>query len=212
MSASPRILVTAGPTHEPIDAVRYLANRSSGRLGIAIAADAARRGWPTTLLLGPVSVEPPQDSQVRIDRFRTTADLQRLLISAWPDHDVLVMAAAVSDFRPATTASGKLRRDDAGLRLDLEATPDLLASLSSRPDQTVIGFALAEQATLHAVAAEKLRRKRLDAIVANPLETMDADRITATLITASGASMHSPDRSKTEFAAWLLDQLPLGDR
>src|SRR5688500_7711901 len=94
----PRCLITAGPTHEPIDEVRYLGNRSSGRMGIALAAASTRRGWQTTLLLGPTHLEPPQHSCLKVLRFQTAAELQALLHSQWPLHDVLLMAAAVADY------------------------------------------------------------------------------------------------------------------
>ena len=96
-----RILITAGPTHEPIDPVRYLANRSSGRMGLALAEAAADRQWPVTLLLGPTPLPPPERSMIRTLRFQSTDELGQLLADLWADHDILVMAAAVADFRPA---------------------------------------------------------------------------------------------------------------
>jgi phosphopantothenoylcysteine decarboxylase/phosphopantothenate--cysteine ligase len=211
-SEPPLILVTAGPTLEPIDEVRYLANRSSGRMGVAIALEAASRGLPTTLLLGPGPLDPPQVSHLRTVRFRTTDDLQRLLGAHWPAHDVLVMAAAVADYRPSRTAPGKLPRRDRPLTLELEPTPDLLLGLRgcTRPDQTVIGFALAPGDDLQAAATEKLRRKGLDAIVANPLATMDAATVTAVVLLADGRVLTPGcDLTKGRFAAWLLDRLPV---
>lgn len=213
-----RVLITAGPTHEPIDAVRYLANRSSGRMGVALAAASARRGWPTTLLLGPThAANPPQNSHVRTLRFQTTADLQRLLREQWPSHDVLLMAAAVADYRPiqspgapATYSSEKIRRSNAPLNLELEPTPDLLAEIAarSRADQIRIGFALESKEELDASAAQKLKAKSVHAIVANPLETMDSPLITASVLLRDGRRLEAgTQRAKTEFADWLLDQL-----
>ncbi|MFN0012307.1 MAG: phosphopantothenoylcysteine decarboxylase [Phycisphaerales bacterium] len=213
-----RLLITAGPTHEPIDQVRYLGNRSSGRLGIALADHAVSRGWRTTLLLGPTP-RTPSDSRVRVERFQTTADLQRLLTGHFPDCDCLVMAAAVADYRPVpahpddAAPGGKLRRGEAALTLTLEPTPDLLAACaaSKRPDQTVVGFALEPRSRLIASATEKLARKHLDFIVANPLETMDSDSIEATLLCANGPSRLTPGTvSKDEFAPWLLAQIEPG--
>lgn len=205
-----RVLITAGPTHEPIDAVRYIANRSSGRMGIALAEAAETRGHRTTLLLGPSPLCPPEGTAIRTIRFRTTADLEGLLADEWPSHDVLIMAAAVADFRPAAPArDGKLRRQGERMSLELEPTPDLLAGLagSTRPDQRVIGFALEPADELAASAREKLSRKGLDAIVANPLETMDAEDVTATLILRDGTAIEAPpDLPKAAFASWLLDQ------
>lgn len=208
-----RILVTAGPTHEPIDAVRYLANRSSGRLGIAIAEAAAHAGHHTTLLLGPSTRTPNSSTRLNVQRFHSTADLQQLLHRTWPDHDVLIMAAAVADYRPpgGPTPIGKIPRESRRITLELEPTPDLLADLASRsrPDQLLIGFALGEADRLQATAQRKLREKNVHAIVANPLQTMDAESISATLYLASGATLQPPaDSTKPDFAAWLIDRLP----
>jgi phosphopantothenoylcysteine decarboxylase/phosphopantothenate--cysteine ligase len=206
------MLITAGPTHEPIDAVRYISNRSSGRLGIALAEAAIRRGLPATLLMGPTPLAPPRDSQLTTIRFRTAADLQRLLATHWPHHDVLIMAAAVADYRPTgNPPAGKRPRGDRPWSLDLEPTPDLLEELAAitRPDQTVIGFALEPAERLPEAARGKLVAKRLAAIVANPLETMESDRIEATVLLRDGRTLTPPAgaRSKLEFAGWLLDEL-----
>ena len=100
MDSLPRLLITAGPTHEPLDQVRYLGNRSSGRMGLALAEAAAARGLPTTLLLGPLEAERFHvHSHLSIERFQTAADLERLLADQWPYHDILFMAAAVADYR-----------------------------------------------------------------------------------------------------------------
>jgi len=214
-STPPRVLITAGPTHEPIDAVRFLGNRSSGRLGIALAEESARRGWPTTLLLGPTCAAPatePVHTHARTIRFSSTADLQALLAEHAPDCDCLIMAAAVSDYRPSSPAPAgeKLRREADGLTLRLEPTPDLLAQVASarRPGQLLVGFALEPRDRLIASAEAKLERKNIDCIVANPLETMDSENIEATLIdsdrtqTATAGPVPKPD-----FAVWLLDRL-----
>ncbi|MDY7108623.1 MAG: phosphopantothenoylcysteine decarboxylase [Planctomycetota bacterium] len=209
---SRRLLITAGPTHEPLDAVRYLANRSSGRLGLALTEAAARRGHRTTLLLGPTWLQPPESTAVRVIRFQTAAELQAELRRCWPVHDVLIMAAAVADFRPASgTGSGKITRGEGGLTLHLEPTPDLLADLAgrTRDDQTVIGFALEPPDRLEESARRKLDRKGVHAIVANPLQTMDAQRITAAVHLRDGRVLSPPpDLTKADFAEWLLDQLP----
>ncbi len=207
----PRVLITAGPTWEPIDAVRYLANRSSGRMGLALAESATRRSWPTTLLLGPTSLPPPHTSQLSICRFQTTTQLQTLLGEHWPNHDVLIMAAAVADYRPVQhQPAQKHPRRDQSWQLALEPTPDLLAQLagSSRPDQTLIGFALETADRLEESARCKLAEKHLDAIVANDLETMDSETINATLLLRDGRTL-TPGKAlpKIEFADWLLDQL-----
>ena len=208
---APRLLITAGPTWEPIDAVRYLTNRSSGRMGLALAQSSIRRAWPTTLLLGPTPLPPPHTSHCSIRRFQTTAQLKALLVEHWPSHDVLLMAAAVADYRPVDVApTQKHRRRGQGWHLALEPTPDLLAHLAqrSRPDQTLIGFALEPADQLIESARRKLAQKHLDAIVANDLTTMGSDTITATLLLRDGRTL-SPGRAlpKVDFANWLLDEL-----
>ncbi|MCZ6836546.1 MAG: hypothetical protein O7G85_12290 [Planctomycetota bacterium] len=210
---SPRlsILITAGPTHEPIDQVRYLGNRSSGRLGLAMAEEAARRGHDTMLLLGPTPMSPTETTHIALERFRTTDDLQSLLRAHWPRFDVLIMAAAVSDFRPKfPMVDGKIHRLASGLTLDLEPTPDLLTDLASltRVNQTIVGFALEEESGLVPAALEKMDRKKLDAIVANPLQTMDSQTIDATLLYQGGRREIAPrGMPKESFASWLLDRI-----
>ncbi|MFG0284662.1 MAG: phosphopantothenoylcysteine decarboxylase [Phycisphaerales bacterium JB039] len=212
-----RILITAGPTYEPIDAVRFLGNRSSGRLGLELARTAADRGMDVTLLLGPspLAHTAADDSRLRLARFLTTDDLASLLESHQPGADILVLAAAVADFRPAAPAPGRqLRRAEAGLTLELEPTPDLSAQCVARrrPGQLIIAFALEPRESMLGAALMKLRTKGVDLIVANPLETMDAETIEATLLAPPGPIASTPGAiSKGAFAAWLLDHLP-GDR
>jgi phosphopantothenoylcysteine decarboxylase/phosphopantothenate--cysteine ligase len=206
-----RLLITAGPTHEPIDEVRYIANRSSGRLGVELASAAARRGIATTLLLGPTALDPPVDTSLTVVRFRTTADLARELDRLWPEHDVLIMAAAVADYRPVPAGGdAKIRRGDARLALELEPTPDLLHGLAAgaRPDQVLIGFALEPAERLAESARGKLERKGVHAIVANPIETMESEAIRATVYVRGGDDIAAPEMSKRDFADWLLDRVP----
>jgi phosphopantothenoylcysteine decarboxylase/phosphopantothenate--cysteine ligase len=239
MARSRRMLITAGPTREPIDAVRYIANRSSGRMGVALAEAARDAGWNVTLLLGPVSLDPP--AGVQIIPFESTADLAELLEEHFPACDVLIMAAAVADYRPRRasapqSASGpkseprrvsertvhaedlppdrKLPRYDQPLVLELEPTPDLVAQCTARkrPDQRIIGFALEQSTALAERAREKLARKGLDAIVGNPLSTMGAADVTATVFTATGGVITLPGPraasapvSKGEFARRLIE-------
>jgi phosphopantothenoylcysteine decarboxylase/phosphopantothenate--cysteine ligase len=207
-----RILITSGPTQEPIDAVRFIGNRSSGRLGMALANEALRRGWNPTILLGPVS-QPAVDSGVRVRRFRTTADLKALLEEEVGQTDLLVMAAAVADYRPIAdeiNLEGKRRRSKSGLTLKLEATPDLLAGCRRlrRAGQVFVGFALEPAEELMSSARRKLKRKGVDLIVANPLETMDAPGIEATLVGHSGVVARTDGViPKETFAGWLLDEV-----
>lgn len=209
-----RLLITAGPTHEPIDAVRFIGNRSSGRLGRQLADAAAARGWATTVLLGPTPLQP-DDSRVALHRYTTTADLQALLEQHFPACDALIMAAAVADYRPKLAPgdlTGKTRRKSAGLVLHLEATPDLLAGCAAyrRAEQLLVGFALEPRAELEASAMRKLAKKRVDLVVGNPLETMESDEIEASVFAATDSG--SPERRdtpgrmpKAAFAPWLLD-------
>lgn len=214
------LLITAGPTHEPIDRVRFIGNRSSGRLGVALAAEAASRGLNVTLLLGPVGTDPgrlgPPDTAARVVRFQTTADLQALLREHLPNNRALIMAAAVADYRPRQgRGEEKITRSSQGLTLDLEATPDLLAecaSLCAGKGKTLIGFALEPRDRLRASALSKLERKRVDAVVANPLETMDAPTIEASVFWRGGAEDSTPGAiPKERFAAWLLDLMQARD-
>ena len=205
-----RLLVTAGPTHEPIDAVRYIANRSSGRLGVCLAEAGRDAGWDVTLLLGPALVALP--AGVRTLRFVSTADLAALLDEHFPRCDVLVMAAAVADYRPRPAGVAKLPRTGERRVIELEPTPDLVAACAARkrPGQRIIGFALEEPAALEVRARHKLRAKGLDAIVANPLDTMGAADIRATVFTAGGEVVTprpGTALNKAEFARWLLQWL-----
>lgn len=210
----PRVLITAGPTHEPIDAVRYLGNRSSGRLGISLAEEASARGMSVTLLLGPTS-HHPTDSRVRVIRFQTCGELEMLLREHFQVSDVLIMAAAVADYRAksppgANIGEGKIRRKDQALVLELEPTPDLLAGCSSRrrAGQYLVGFALEPRDRMEQSAREKLERKGVDLIVANPLETMDSGEIEAALFWRCGESERSEGAiDKSDFARWLLDRI-----
>lgn len=207
-----KLLITAGPTHEPIDAVRFIGNRSSGRMGIALAQAAAARGWYVTLLLGPATANPPAQG-VKVHRFRTCEDLRGLLRTHAPAADVLVMAAAVADYRPKPNpamSGGKFRRTDAPLTLELEPTPDLLAETarSRREGQLFVGFALEPRAELLASAQSKLTRKKIDMVVANPLETMDSDDVEAMVLSADGTREDTPGlMTKREFAPWVLQRI-----
>jgi len=230
------VLITAGPTHEPIDEVRYLANRSSGRLGIELAEAALDAGWVTTLALGPTPNAPrtephpnqgsstgshtqSRERRFQLIRFRTTADLQKCLEQHAQQVDILIMAAAVADYRPAPldtgTAASKLRRSEEGLTLQLEATPDLVAACVQRRSQQqntrprlIVGFALEPAEGLQEAAVAKLQRKGLDLIVANPLETMDSDTIEASVLSLRGtiATTKGPI-DKREFGHWLVNLL-----
>lgn len=206
------MLITAGPTREPIDAVRFIGNRSSGKLGVAVAMAAAEAGWRVLLLLGPVAIEPPEHRLISNLRFETTADLETLLVTHQVEADALIMAAAVADFRPGSVVrGGKLRRTAEGLTLKLEPTPDLLAGCSrarakKHLQQVLVGFALEKRAELEASAKGKLVRKGVDAVVANELQTMEADTIRAKVFIADGTTEAPKGTlSKVRFAQWLVE-------
>ncbi len=164
-----RITVSAGPTYEPIDPVRFLGNRSTGTMGFALARAFAARGATVTLVAGPVAVRTPVGVNRRLD-VETAADMLDAIANAWPDTDVLVMTAAVADFRPAERHAHKLKKDgSAPASIALERTTDVLAAMSQRPDRknkTLIGFA-AETDDVIPYAQKKRLSKDLDWIVAN---------------------------------------------
>ncbi len=167
-----RLVVSAGGTREPIDAVRVIANRSSGKQGHAVAAEAVARGAEVTLVS---TVGLPAPAGCRVVRVETAAEMQIAMETAAADHDVVVMAAAVADFRPAAPAAGKLKKVDGAPEIVLEPTPDILAGLGERKraGQVLVGFA-AETDDLLENARSKLERKHLDLIVANDV---GADRV-----------------------------------
>jgi phosphopantothenoylcysteine decarboxylase / phosphopantothenate---cysteine ligase len=164
--AGVRVLVTAGPTHEPIDPVRFIGNRSSGAMGVAVAVEAARRGADVTLVLGPATVSPP--AGVDVVRIETAEQMHAAVLGRADEADVVVMAAAVADFRPKSVADGKLKKEAGVPDLVLEPTPDILRELGERKreGQVLIGFA-AETGDVEVAGADKLRRKHLDLLVAN---------------------------------------------
>lgn len=203
-----RILITAGPTREPIDDVRFISNRSSGQMGFALAQAAVDAGHYVTLLLGPVLLPPSVGERVRIERFNTTAELEALLAEHFPSCDVLIKAAAVADYRPSKLLRGKTPRGD-GLSIQLEPTPDLVAGCAKtkRDDQTIIAFALEDPLVLESRAVEKMQRKKVDAILANPLQTMDAADIEPILFYADGRRDAPGRMPKTQLAKWLVSRI-----
>ena len=204
------VLVTAGGTREPIDAVRYVGNRSSGRMGFALAEEAARRGAGVTVVAANVSL-PRRDGIDYVD-VRTAAELAAACEERFDAADVLLMAAAVADYRPAHEHQGKLKKDQAGeeLQLRLVRTTDVLATLAPRrrPGQLLVGFAAEHGEGALANARSKLERKGLDAVVLNDVGTpgiaFDAADNEVTVVTESG-NIHVPRASKAEVATAILD-------
>jgi len=170
-----RFLITAGPTREYLDPVRFLSNDSSGRMGFALAHAAARRGHRVTLVHGPVALAPPPG--VKVVPVVSAAEMLATCRRRWPRHQVLIMAAAVADYTPLRPAREKIKKSRRPLILRLRPTPDILAELSRRrrPGQIVVGFAL-EDRVPRRNAESKLRRKNLDAIVLNRPEAIGVER------------------------------------
>ena len=201
------VLVTAGGTREPIDAVRYVGNRSSGRQGHAIAAEAAGRG-ADVVLVTTVSERAPVG--VRVIEVETAAEMAAACQNEAPKADIVVMAAAVADFRPADAAEGKLKKADGAPHVELVPTVDILAGLGAAkpPGQVLVGFA-AETDALVEHAAEKLTRKRLDMIVANDVSKPGVGFETATnevtILEADGTRHDVPLTDKRDVARRVLD-------
>lgn len=210
-----RVVITAGPTREAIDAVRFLSNRSSGKMGYAIAEAAVRRGAKVVLISGPTNLPRPSglDSFLQVT---TAAEMKGAVIGRMPGTSLLIMAAAVADYRPAGTAPGKIKKDSASLTIQLERTDDILMEIGARKDRPVtVGFA-AEMENLITNAQEKLNRKRLDMIVANDVsrpdigfdsEQNEVTVITAPGITSSGATEKLPLMTKSRLADEILKRV-----
>jgi len=210
-----KVLVTAGGTREPIDAVRYVGNRSSGRMGFAVAEAAARRGASVTVIAANVSL-PRLDGIEYVD-VTTAAELADAAQRAFPGADVLIMAAAVADYRPDEAHAGKLKKSDAEeLNLRLVRTTDVLSTLAAarRPDQLLIGFAAEHGEGALAHARGKLERKGLDAVVLNDVSDtrigFDSAENEVVIVTPAG-ERHVPRASKTDVAGAILDMV-LSDR
>jgi len=207
--AGTRVLVSLGGTREPLDPVRYLGNRSSGRMGAAIVAEALRRGAEVTAVAAATAVDPPAGA--RLVRVETAQRLYDAVLADADAQDVLVMAAAVADFRPKRVAEGKLKKDQGVPEVVLEPTPDTLAELGRRrrPDQVLVGFA-AETGDHLAGARRKLEAKRLDLVVLNHVEgahsAFGADDADAYLVDADTVE-ELPRTSKAAIAARLLDRV-----
>lgn len=203
-----RVLVTAGPTREPLDPVRYISNRSSGKMGYALAASAARRGAEVTLVSGPTLLADPQGCQVV--RVETSAQMREEVARRFAQCDVLIAAAAVADYAPAQVAEAKVKKTGVPLRIELRPTPDILAECgrARKPSQFLVGFA-AETGDLLVRAREKLNAKGLDLIVANDVSRpgvgFESDRNAGYLLFADGRELEIPETDKTAFAERILD-------
>ncbi len=205
-----RVLVTAGPTREPIDPVRFITNRSSGKMGYALAGAAREMGAEVTLVSGPVSLTPP--AGVRVLPVETTEDLLAAMTAEAPAHDIIIQAAAPADYRPTEVADQKIKKQGGEpLTLVMTETPDVARAVGQhrRDDQFIAGFAAeTEKVTEHAL--EKLGRKRLDMIIANdvtkPGAGFDVDTNIITVITRAGMKEY-PMMSKKDAAKAILEEI-----
>jgi phosphopantothenoylcysteine decarboxylase/phosphopantothenate--cysteine ligase len=208
-----RVLVTAGPTYEDIDPVRYVGNRSSGRMGFALAEEAQRRGASVTLVTGPSPIAPP--SVTELVRVRSAADMHAAVMAAAPLADVVVMAAAVADYTVTDRAAHKVAKSDGPLTLTLQRTPDILADLGRLPSRAttgtplLVGFA-AETEDAVAKARAKRVRKSVDVIVANDVSApgvgFDVSTNEVTIVTED-RERHIPLQSKHQVARAILDEV-----
>jgi phosphopantothenoylcysteine decarboxylase/phosphopantothenate--cysteine ligase len=201
------VLITAGPTRERIDPVRYLTNRSSGRMGYAFAEAALRRGARVLLVSGPTSLTPPGAAEVT--RVESTEEMREAVLKLLPQASVVIKTAAVSDYRPRAEASQKIKRQGP-MNLELEATPDILKELSlAKGAQMVVGFA-AETENVLENARQKLVSKNLDAIVVNDVSRegvgFDSDRNAVTIISRDEV-IEVPETTKWEVAQRVLDHV-----
>lgn len=207
--AGVKIVVTAGATCEAIDPVRYLTNRSSGKMGNALAEAAHRRGARVVIVSGVTQVDPPQD--VEWEPVRTAEEMEHAVLERGADAAVIIMAAAVVDYRAAAPAARKIKRGASPMTLELEPTPDILAGLArDKGNRILVGFA-AETHDLASHAREKLRAKGADMIVANDVTQegagFDVDTNIATLFLRDGAEIPLPRMTKIELADRILDQV-----
>ncbi len=204
------IVVTAGPTREAVDPVRFISNRSSGKMGVAIAEAAWRRGAHVKLIAGPLGVTPAP--VLDVERVTTTAEMRDAVARALPHADILVMAAAPSDFRPVTVSGSKIKKSGAPEAIALAPTPDILHDTMSarRPGAIIVGFALETDDVL-ANGASKLSAKGLDLIVVNDAREAGAgfegDTNRVTFLSRDGASEPLPLLSKREVADAILDRV-----
>jgi phosphopantothenoylcysteine decarboxylase / phosphopantothenate---cysteine ligase len=201
------VLITAGPTREKIDPVRYLTNRSSGRMGYALAEAALRRGARVLLVSGPTSLTPPGAAE--ITPVESAEEMRDAVLKLLPHATIVIKTAAVSDYRPKTVAGQKIKRKGP-LTLELEATPDILKELSlKKSSQIIVGFA-AETENVLENARQKLVSKNLDAIVVNDVSRegvgFDSDRNAVTIITHDQV-VEVPETTKREVAQRVLDQV-----
>lgn len=207
--AGTKLVVTAGPTWEPIDPVRFIGNRSTGKMGFAVAAEAFARGADVTLVVGPGALDPPEGPDVV--RIITADEMRAAVLEASRGADAVVMAAAVADFRPDVAAEEKLKKEGGPPQVRLVATPDILAELgAAQGDLVLVGFA-AETQDVEQGGREKLRRKGLDLLVANEVGRegtgFGSETNRAAIIAADGQDEPLREWTKLELASAICDRL-----
>lgn len=206
--AGRRIVITAGPTWEPIDPVRFVGNRSTGKMGFAVAAEAFARGADVTLVVGPGTLEPPEGPSVV--RVTTADEMRRAVLDAADGADAVVMAAAVADFKPESAASSKLKKEQGAPEVRLVPTPDILAELGAAGGRVLVGFA-AETHEVEAAGREKLQRKHLQLLIANEVGRegtgFGSETNRAAILDAAGEDEPIREWTKRELASAICDRL-----
>ncbi|TET33090.1 MAG: phosphopantothenoylcysteine decarboxylase [Planctomycetota bacterium] len=201
-----KILVTAGPTREHVDDVRFISNLSSGRMGFVIAEAARRAGHEAVLVAGPTNLSPP--AGVEFVPVTSAAEMAEAVKSRFEDVDAVVMAAAVADYRPKKKIAGKIQKGEKPLNLELERTEDILAHLGGmKKDQVLVGFALeASEADIER-GLEKCRAKHCDLVVVNTVSAMGKAASTAVIADRDNVLTTLTDTDKTEIARTILNQV-----
>jgi phosphopantothenoylcysteine decarboxylase/phosphopantothenate--cysteine ligase len=203
------VLVTAGPTREFLDPVRFLTNRSSGKMGYELAEEALRRGAEVILISGPTHIFPPPEAKLK--KVQTAQEMEKEVVAHFGKADIVIMAAAVSDFRFAETSAQKIKKEKLEKRIDLELTEDVLQKLSSKKGaKIIVGFA-AETEDVVNNALKKMKKKNLDLIVANNVQTegtgFESDFNKVSLIFPDGKTIHTEKKSKLEISQIILNKV-----
>jgi phosphopantothenoylcysteine decarboxylase/phosphopantothenate--cysteine ligase len=205
-----RVMISAGPTVEALDPVRYITNRSSGKMGFALAQMAARRGADVTLITGPSILADPYG--VRVIRIRSAEEMRQAALSHLIGQDAVIMAAAVADYRPKTAATQKIKKGEDTLTLEMERTADILTEIGKKRPPVLVGFAVETNDGLR-YARDKLVRKNLDMVVYNDITQegagFDVDTNIVTLLHRDGREQEIPIQSKKDVADRILDEVAL---
>ena len=205
-----RVLVTAGPTREFLDAVRFLSNPSSGRMGFACAVAAARAGHQVTLVTGPVALPDPPG--IRTVRVVSADDMYRAVMKAYPKTDAVIMTAAVGDYRPAERFAGKLKKKAATVTLKLVRTRDILRALGEKKGKRIlVGFALEVADAVHQ-ALLKYKKKNLDYVVLNAPRSFASDRMDCAVYREGRVVRRFRRATKESVAGWIVGALPIPER